>query len=290
MNEETSKSIARSSITVEKDTLATILELVGSRPWLKQKSESLASLLTECSSKEETDLVVHLLSKFRYFDSYTLNAALDTALPEIEEKWELSPEDTVFSTLARDDNLDSGTLFLSAARNRLQSEGWKKSHFVSKFYAIDFEKESWIKKIVLCDDFTGTGRTLNRKVNWLRKKFAGIETNDCEIYFFGLVCMEFSISVIEKTLDKYHFCELLEKGLSDHFSGDELTEKVAASSRMEKQLHRPNKVKKFSRGYMQSESLYNLADTNIPNNVFPIFWWRKLVGGIPRKRIFRRVY
>lgn len=101
--------------------------------------------------------------------------------------------------------------------------------------------------------------------------------------------MEFSIPVVEKTVDRYYFCELLKKGISDHFEGDQLKENIAAVTNMEKQLDKPKKVKRFSMGFMQSESLYNLADTNIPNNVFPIFWWRYLIGGVPRKRIFQRV-
>lgn len=184
MNDETQKTIARSSVRVERDTFATILDLVGKHQWLKPKSESLASLFSECGSEEEANLVVHLLTEFRYFDSYDLNSALEIALPKIEKDWELSPEDTVFSTLARDENLNSGDMFLSAARNRVQNDGWTKSHFISRFYSIDYEKENWIKKIVLCDDFTGTGKTLDRKVTWLRDKLPKVETNVCEIFLW----------------------------------------------------------------------------------------------------------
>ena len=41
--------------------------------------------------------------------------------------------------------------------------------------------------------------------------------------------------------------------------------------------------------YKESESLFNLESYNVPNNVFPIFWWPQLKDNNYHKTLFRRL-
>ena len=48
--------------------------------------------------------------------------------------------------------------------------------------------------------------------------------------------------------------------------------------------------KRYKFGYEKSESLFVLENSNIPNNVFPVFWWPfNLEGERKRITIFKRL-
>ena len=56
---------------------------------------------------------------------------------------------------------------------------------------------------------------------------------------------------------------------------------------LEQKLEHSQKFIYFPFGKDKSEALFYIDEFNIPNNVFPIFWWEKTLHGI-RNTMFTR--
>ena len=80
----------------------------------------------------------------------------------------------------------------------------------------------------------------------------------------------------------------LKKGISDFYHEEDLEIKKNIMLTLESKLLKGRKSDYFPFGYKKSESLFSIESYNIPNNVFPIFWWEKTENGY-RNTMFKRV-
>ena len=102
--------------------------------------------------------------------------------------------------------------------------------------------------------------------------------------------MKFAEEVLESLDVDYFSVHWLNKGISELVSGEKKEVATKSMEELEKKLQKRYQGKKLPNfGYKRSESLFALESNNIPNNVFPIFWWPFLKGGVSRKTIFKRV-
>jgi hypothetical protein len=91
-------------------------------------------------------------------------------------------------------------------------------------------------------------------------------------------------------IEGYFACIWLSRGISDAYVGDTLVERTQSMIELEALLaesFRGRKLSLYNFGYRRSEALYSLEAYNIPNNVFPIFWWPSLKSGKPRNTMFK---
>ena len=82
----------------------------------------------------------------------------------------------------------------------------------------------------------------------------------------------------------------LSKGISELAPEDKREVYTLEMLNMENHLKFAGKQRqKYSFGYGQSETLFSIDSTNVPNNVFPIFWWKLIEPGVEREPILRRL-
>ena len=89
--------------------------------------------------------------------------------------------------------------------------------------------------------------------------------------------------------DLYSHIWLL-KGISEMAPEDKKERYISEMLSLESKLSWKDKQHNlYSLGYKQSETLFSIESTNVPNNVFPIFWWKHLAYGNERSTILRRL-
>jgi hypothetical protein len=82
---------------------------------------------------------------------------------------------------------------------------------------------------------------------------------------------------------------ILKKGISSYFTGALFRAAVKRMFRLESRLAQvvdENRLQNF--GWGHSEALYGMEHGNVPNNVFPIFWWPETRDGKRRQTLLRR--
>ena len=82
---------------------------------------------------------------------------------------------------------------------------------------------------------------------------------------------------------------MLERGISDFYKGAELRRGRTYMRILESLLDQEFGQKPFPAfGYGGAEALFAIKNRDVPNSVFPIFWWPQLANGNRRQPLLTR--
>ncbi len=157
---------------------------------------------------------------------------------------------------------------------------------------------------MLIDQFIGTGDTMANKARYVDDRAREVEQLlkikvELNLYIFSVAAMAFAREQLEAFGATYERGKFmydpdieLAKGISEKFAAEDVPDKIDLMKNLEAQLDRDpalyNMEEFPSLGYGESEALFAIAKENVPNSVFPIFWWRYLNSGNSRKTLFTR--
>lgn len=281
--------IPRSRYVFESDDLLRLMDIHRRHPWLTYENPTGLEELWHVAdnSSEDKELIEFLLDKFHYVDSNMLREACKNLVHQIENVWNLLPENTIVSAMCDNSEPDGSQYLVQSMKNKF-SEDWKGRLSNSIVASIHEVKND--DNLVLVDDFIGTGNTAYRKATWCVKKAREMGITNLKIYLCSLAAMCSSFKVIEHSADDVYSVYWLNKGISEEAPNEKLASYTKSMLRLEESLSWPENVKKkYSFGYRQSESLFSIESINVPNNVFPIFWWKYGKENELRPTIFRRL-
>lgn len=282
-------NLPRSKYVFEQDDLLRLMNIHSQHPWLKYENpaglEELWHVAGENSGDKE--LIEFLIDKFHYVDSSMLREACKSIVCQIESIWGLSPDNTIISALCDNAEPDGSQYLIQSLKNKF-SDAWKGKLYNSIVASI--HKVNKGANLVLIDDFIGTGSTVSRKAAWCLKKSRELGVDDLKIYVCSLAAMQSSYKVIESSAEDIYSVYWLKKGITEEAPKEKLAAYTKSMISLEDSLSWPDPVKKkYTFGYKQSEALFSLESINVPNNVFPIFWWKLGKETESRPTIFRRL-
>lgn len=123
-------------------------------------------------------------------------------------------------------------------------------------------------KVVLVDDFIGTGETALEAVKYVKKLSPTLKDED--IVILCIVAMQAGIEHLAQHSIRTYCSHIEQRGISDYYEGQSLEDAVQLMNSIEEQI----KVKAdWHFGYGQSEALVSME--RCPNNTFPIYWLSK---------------
>jgi hypothetical protein len=275
---------------LKKEDFNRVYSLYPKQPWLCEKESYLIELIELCDSLEHKDLVIDLLGEFKYLDQKVLNSYLNYLSDCIINDSGFKEEQTIIASITADDSADSSQKILDYIKIPLFRMGWSNVVTVNRFNAIPRHINKGKTKIILIDEFIGSGKTLQHRLRstngWPNKNF--------EIKFCFVAGMQYAINEIEK-LGYQVFCPLpLQKGISERYSEPITTSVIGRMKDLEKKLAQQintYNINTFSLGYNDTQALYSLESClgNTPNSVFPIFWWPRYFNDTPRNTLLTRV-
>ena len=264
--------------------------------WLNKRKyeKGLLGLLGEYKTIQDRQALKLLLERFTHHEPDDRFSAVDYLINVIQAKG-FKPIDTLFVATSDVDESDGSTVGLNAFKPELEelNQGWEEKNIVPSL-ELSFKKSEncHIKNVIIFDDFIGSGDTIVKKVNKFIQEMKSRNILKIKVYIFSYVGMKFGIEDAERLLGIEIHCPIkLLKGISEYTNDNQkqLTETILAmESKLAKNWNRLQ-VQKFSLGYKQSETLYQLYRSNCSNNVFPIFWWPRNVSGEHRVTLFNRL-
>jgi hypoxanthine phosphoribosyltransferase len=124
-------------------------------------------------------------------------------------------------------------------------------------------------KVILVDDFLGSGETARSALEWLIGQY---KVDPKTIMVVCLVAQQQAINVV-KGIGIEIFCAVVrKKGITDCYKSPQKEQYTAIMQSIEKFLNPPPD---FRFGYNRSEALVAMQRT--PNNTFPVFWYEPLL-------------
>lgn len=256
---------------------------------LSGKDASLSELYHLCDDDSQRLLISDLLIRFDCIDDDLYNMALRSIAKKIAElKYDVSELAVV--AMSMDSAADSSQAMLNDIKIYLTDACGSNVQTINKFSRIQkaFKREGK-KHFVVIDEFSGSGQTvLNRYTEFGRYNLEGATLD-----FFLIAALRKAYENV-KSQGIHVDVELLsDAGISAYYTGDVLHKRKDEMKLLEGKLADQIgelKLKDYSFGYAQSEALYARKDHNVPNNVFPLFWWKQYKGKRNRLNVlFTRV-
>jgi hypothetical protein len=285
------ESSPKSPQLIDRDVFKKLRKLFTDVNWLDEVELNFIELWNLCSNEQQQDLLIELIHRFSFISSRELNHCGEMIADQVTNKWGLKPSETILIAFADNNKPDGSQALLQSIKNKFANVGgWSESNFINKLAEGTYKLKSG-DTAVLVDDFVGSGKTADRKINWLLNKIKERNVTPCKIFMVTLAAMEQAKSVLQSiSIDGYFSCNWLRRGISDEYKGTELVDKTQLMIDLEKLLGNnfgKYELEKFNFGFNRSEALYNLEAYNIPNNVFPIFWWPVIKKDKKRNPMFR---
>lgn len=268
------------------------MSLIQKQPWLSNKTDLVEHLLfDECDDDLTRELVIELINRFEYLDNDRYQLLMREIALEIVTEPNLFEQSTLISAMSVGSDADSGQAIIYSLKLLLQEQNWTKHKFVNDaLHALKtFKKHAPLKDIIIVDEFIGTGQTVLGRVKTIREQFANASISDYTIKIKVLASTEFGLNnILEAGVDVTSKL-ILKKGISQHYDEVEVQSKIDLMLKLEDILSRDyNNREMPSLGYGKAESLYYRSNTNLPNSVFPIFWWAEYKTKKIRKTLLLR--
>lgn len=270
------------------------MALIKEHSWISSRADSLTQLLLEdCISEEQQSLISDLLGRFKYVSALSFEEKINDLVLGIVTTPNVMPDETIIAAMAADSSPDSSQALVQMIKLKLQSHGWGNVPIVNVFGAA-FKKsksDSFKRKnVVLVDEFVGSGQTVIGRVTSIRSQFntAGIDVNVLVNVIYSSIV---GFNEINKNLITFSCLDIISRGISDFEKAENITPRLEEMINLESNLsseHGKYKRNDYSLGYGKTESLFWIENGNIPNNVFPIFWWPKNSTGGDRNPLFQR--
>lgn len=252
------------------------------RPWLWKRSNQLDHTIIHIVNpvKGGKQLFSRLIKKFKYIEATESNRNIQQIASHIKDVWKCDKNNTLIMSVRKKSNRhpDGSAKMLYDLQNALGN--WNNRLIIDPFDETDKRIGSGMD-VVLCDDFIGSGSTMHKRIDSIKATMP----SSSRLYVVTLAAMKDSKHRYFPDSDIEIYSPVwLEKGIDDKLS-------EAIMLQMEQGLapkYKSEKIKDCSMGYGKTGSLYFNEEYRIPNNVYPIFWWGLLNGGIPFRSLFLR--
>lgn len=248
-----------------------VIKLMASSPWLVDRAGELEYLLNECSSESELDLLFDLLSRFDYLGNISLSVGFNAMAEQILTGWSLDPVKTIVCPPKVDSSADSGPAVVQTLKSNFARKNVSQFELVVNLKKLK-DHSKYRSFVVLVDDFAGTGRTIKGKLDIIRD-LPFYKENPPKIYVCLLAAAQMARREIEPHVDGYFVWKEYARGISDHYSGPALSAAAQVMQDIEGRyvpVVRGVQLPNFGHG--GTEVLMGW-DSNLPNSVFPVFWW-----------------
>ncbi|MBL5904618.1 hypothetical protein [Serratia fonticola] len=277
---------------MKRNVFRIMLELTSKQPWLHDKSQALEELLfEECQDDETRELLIDLINRFEFLDNNRYQFLMRKIALDIVTEPQLHEQSTLISAMSIGSGVDSGQAIIYSLKLFLQELNWTNHKLINDAMQAykAFKNNAPLKDIILVDEFVGSGKTVIDRVDTIKRQFSIARNDDFTIKVKVLAATEKGISnVLAEGIDITSEIKI-KKGISDYYTGEEAKEMRGLMLAMENILSKEYKGRNMpTMGYGEAEALYYRKDINLPNSVFPIFWWAEYLNKSARKTLLFR--
>ncbi|HZV71034.1 MAG TPA: hypothetical protein VFG10_15880 [Saprospiraceae bacterium] len=285
MNE---KIIARANAKIDVNDFLKLTKLYKDYVWLEYEPQALFELWSLSDNNEQKSLLESLINNFSFIDSNKLRAAGYLIANHIEKVWNFNSSNTYLSATCDDSKPDGSQSLIQSLKNKF-SITWKENNFFNSL-PVAANNIGDNNNLILVDDFIGTGDTIIRKLQYLKNTLIERDINGTTIKIVSLATMNFAKDSLNNLGIDYYSTLWLKKGISELVNEEIRDVAINSMTQLEDKLKKNSNGRRMPNfGYKRSEALFALEAYNVPNNVFPVFWWPYLKDGILRRTIFNRI-
>ena len=275
------------SLLSKNEFLWTLSIMRKQKQMLMHKDNALSTLYNSCKNDSQKQLVSDLLTHFLYLDEDRYANSL-IRIAQYIKSLDLPIQTTALVAFCHDSKADSSQQLLQELKVVVSTELGSALETINRFDKIQKYYKQGIRHFIAVDEFSGSGQTVLNRF----KDFCAWKLEDASIHFCLLATMNEAKLLVSDSGCNFYAANVLNKGISDFYATRDIPKMNQAMKDLESGLEpviKETKLADYSFGYGHAEALYYKNLGNIPNNVFPIFWWKEYLGKEKRDSLFVRV-
>lgn len=256
--------------------------------FLMDKDDELTELFRLCDDDTQLELVASLLERFSYIDGKRYGALLASMASYIKGLG-YPTDKMIVVAMAINSQPDSSQEVLQFLKVSLDKVFDRQLNHCNNMSDLRGLYKNGYRHFIVVDEFVGSGKTIRSR---FRNLFNKLKASDATIDFCILSGMEKTVKDLTAEGIPVKVFNEIPRGISDHYIEPSLGQNIACMKALENKLAESInllKLKDHSFGYLMAEALYYKENGNIPNNVFPIFWWKRYKNSARRLTLFTRV-
>lgn len=288
-------------------TLNKITNLFNKKKWpIERETDTIGSLYgrfckrLEMLTQEEQNLVLSLAENFIYITFADLCEQIFCSFYAVNEDIYMNNNKIIIAPLKdyykikKDGSrsINTKTHGSDMIWNLFSRTEYRWMDYSNKFITCD--QISTIKrlykdkcKILLIDDFVGTGETAKSAIDQL-VDISGIQKRD--IFILSLIAQESGRKYLMQNGITSFSDKIIKRGISDceNYSEEQISKLLILMQNIERKIDKTIPESENTLGYKKSEALVSILEKS-PNNTFPIFWYetKSKVAIFPRHKNFK---
>lgn len=254
---------------------------------LKDKDVALAELYNLCDTDIQRDLVKDLIIRFHCFDDDIYNLALMQIVEHISNLG-YNIKKTAIVAFCHNSEADSSQEILQDLKVPIARKLDQQIKTNNRFDHLHKTYQSGYRHFIAVDEFLGSGQTIYNRY----KDFLKMNLTNATIDFCLVAGMSDAIAYAKSQGINVFVAYEMQKGISYYYNGEKLAQNMREMSILEHKLAKTidqTNLEDYVLGYRRSEALYARLHKNVPNNVFPIMWWKRYKNNTHRNTLFDRI-
>lgn len=202
---------------MERSEFNILFDVCMKHQWLLEKKEALSHLLfVDCVDTDSRNIVLQLVDKIKYVSDLEYNNLLKGLAKHIVQT-EPNPQNVQLVAMTGDSGADSAQAVLYSLKSILERDDWEGYLLVNRYdhsYKESQKRGFQHTKIILVDNFIGTGDTVLGRIRMLHSQYL---QKNVQICVKTLFCTEFGKNRLEQEgVDVYVVAEPLKKVIDDY--------------------------------------------------------------------------
>ena len=258
-------------------------KIIAQHPWLSDKSKEIRNLLfSECETDEHRHLITALISELVHVDMHSYKELIKSVAENIKNT-HLMPSTTLIVSMTGDRSADSGQHVLYELKYFLRYYKWTGYTAVNKYnesHKIFKDNGQQDTDLILVDNFIGSGRTVQTRINWVQETFTTKNYKTPNISVKVALCTKSGFDFLKSQGVDVYASKIINDKLIENLFSSNKDHYIEMMQYLESKLLTVYKTKKNitkllpSLGYGKAQVALSIETMNTPNNVFPIFWWQ----------------
>lgn len=253
------------------------MEMLGTYPWISRQQhrrgfdEMMDRLI---HTPDERGLLKMLFGKFRYVDVDEGEELLQNIVEKLDV-WGCNKNNTVFvATRENSADNDGSVVFLKQLQDHLFE--WSEKRFQNLFdFKRKFKIEKNYDKIIIIDDFIGSGFTINERYQMLQAEIAKLK-RPREIYVVALAGMdaaknEYPFLAQDNVYAPLWLGKSFERNVD--ISETQIMEGILTRLNNRNNDSKHCELSKFGFGFGDMAGVYYNVHYRMSDNMLAIFWW-----------------
>lgn len=259
----------------------------ASKADIQKRQRGIEEMYDLCDNDEQRSLVKDMIMDFSEMNDDVYNLCLLDMVDAIISKG-YSLDECLVVAMAHDHSPDSSQAVLQDIKTYLVANNFPNGNYCNRFDHSLRPRFKNIHHYFIVDDFVGSGSTISSRNAELAKKLAGKQYT---VHFVVAAGMQYAIDMLRANGIDIHCSYLMKKGISEKYDSAIVPHKLQLMTDLETKfaaIIKKTELKDHHLGYNQSEALFCRKYRNIPNNVFPLFWWKRYANNSVRDTMFDR--